>query len=189
MERARRNGAAGVVLIDVERYVADEEVQRSGINYVIYDGGRIPFEANRFDVVCSHTVFEHLRRPEVTVSEVYRVLKPGGLSIHLIDLQDHFFLGEDNPDVFNCLRYSEILWNAMTYNRSTYVNRLRVSGWLRLFKETGFLMEKADRSVSACIKELYDSDAIEYLRHLDETDATTRWVTLACRKPLLGKPT
>jgi SAM-dependent methyltransferase len=185
MEKALNNGAARVTIIDIEKYIADEDVRKNGINYVIYGGNRMPFERDTFDIVCSHTVFEHLRNPSVTVSEVYRVLKAGGIGIHLIDLQDHFFIGGDNPNIFNCLRYSDAVWNAMTYNRSTYVNRLRYSDWIQLFESTGFKVEKADRSVSTCIKELYDGNNIPYLGHLAEVDATTSWVTIFSRKPKL----
>jgi ubiquinone/menaquinone biosynthesis C-methylase UbiE len=183
MKKAKENGASEVTIIDIEKYIADDEVREHGIEYVIYDGGRMPFEQNHFDVVCSHTVFEHLRNPAVTVSEVYRVTKPGSVGVHLIDLQDHFFTTGDNPDIFNCMRYSNAVWKAMTYNRSTWVNRLRYSEWVDLFEKAGFTLENVERSTSPCIKELYDRGQIAYLRHMDEADATTKWVTIHSSKP------
>lgn len=38
----------------------------------------LPFEAASFDGVFSHALFEHLRQPERAVSELFRVLRPGG---------------------------------------------------------------------------------------------------------------
>jgi SAM-dependent methyltransferase len=41
----------------------------------------LPFDANTFDVVFSKSVIEHLHRPDAFLSELIRVLKPGGLLI------------------------------------------------------------------------------------------------------------
>jgi SAM-dependent methyltransferase len=43
-----------------------------------YDGVNLPYSAASFDVVYSRQVFEHVRRPHELMSEVARVLKPGG---------------------------------------------------------------------------------------------------------------
>jgi ubiquinone/menaquinone biosynthesis C-methylase UbiE len=182
MKKAKENGASEVTILDIEKYIADDMVREHGIEYVIYDGSSMPFEQNRFDIICSHTVFEHLRHPAVTVSEVFRVTKPGGVGIHLIDLQDHFFTMGDNPNIFNCMRYSDALWRAMTYNRSTWVNRLRYSDWINLFEETGFNVERAEQNSSPCMKQLYDRGQMAYLSQMDEADATTKAVTIYSRK-------
>lgn len=43
------------------------------------DAGKIPYEDNRFDVVFSDNVLEHLDQPLDVFREVARVLKPGGV--------------------------------------------------------------------------------------------------------------
>lgn len=52
-----------------------------GIEYVGYDlnCGKLPFDSNRFDVVVSTEVLEHLGAPFMILSEIVRVLRPGGL--------------------------------------------------------------------------------------------------------------
>jgi SAM-dependent methyltransferase len=45
---------------------------------VYYDGGRIPFEDESFDVVFSSEVFEHVFNIDEVVDEIRRVLKPDG---------------------------------------------------------------------------------------------------------------
>jgi SAM-dependent methyltransferase len=50
------------------------------VSFQISDGGRLPFEKNRFDVVYSMSLFHHVP-PEYrlrTLAEMVRVLKPGG---------------------------------------------------------------------------------------------------------------
>jgi SAM-dependent methyltransferase len=46
-----------------------------------YDGKRLPFEDASFDTVLSIQVIEHTPHPQTVVSEMARVLKPGGLLI------------------------------------------------------------------------------------------------------------
>jgi len=43
---------------------------------------RIPFADETFDYVFSNQVFEHLQNYPEALSEIYRVLKPGGYSLH-----------------------------------------------------------------------------------------------------------
>ncbi len=45
---------------------------------VIADGHVLPFPDATFDAVISEAVLEHVQRPEQVVSEIHRVLKPGG---------------------------------------------------------------------------------------------------------------
>ncbi len=45
---------------------------------IVADGHLLPFKDNSFDAVISEAVLEHVRAPTRVVSEIYRVLKPGG---------------------------------------------------------------------------------------------------------------
>lgn len=49
-----------------------------------FDGCHIPFPDQTFDVVYSSNVLEHVKELEPLLSEMRRVLKPGGLSVHLM---------------------------------------------------------------------------------------------------------
>jgi SAM-dependent methyltransferase len=51
------------------------------INCVTYDGVRVPFGGETFDLVYSRQVFEHVEHPSTLLTEIHRVLKPHG---HLI---------------------------------------------------------------------------------------------------------
>lgn len=42
----------------------------------------IPFPDASFDFIYSYSVFEHVMEPELALRELYRVLKPGGVSLH-----------------------------------------------------------------------------------------------------------
>ena len=115
----------------------------------------LPFADAEFDLVYSVAALEHVPNPGGTLAEVFRVLRPGGLAIHEIDLKHH---GSADPLKF--LEWSDEEWrerarpygkdlalDAILEERFTgevYCNRLRRSDWLTLFVGSGFLVETAE---------------------------------------------
>jgi SAM-dependent methyltransferase len=56
---------------------------------------RLPFEDDFFDVVYSQQVFEHVQNYRETLSEIHRVMKPGGAGLHIFPsryrpIESHF---------------------------------------------------------------------------------------------------
>lgn len=70
-------------LFHVEQYVG-VDIQESGHDHthedidVFYDGKTIPFPDQSFDSVFSSEVFEHIFNLDEILTEIHRVLKPGG---------------------------------------------------------------------------------------------------------------
>ncbi|MGJ4893236.1 class I SAM-dependent methyltransferase [Bradyrhizobium sp. HKCCYLRH3099] len=55
--------------------------------------GRLDFDDGFFDVVISNQVFEHVQDPELAVTEIARVLKPGGVFLALFPDRSSWFEG------------------------------------------------------------------------------------------------
>ncbi len=92
-------------------------------------------ESQSVDYIFSQAVLEHVRRDELLpmMRECRRVLKPGGVCSHQIDLRDHLGGGLNN------LRFRERVWESPWFARSGfYTNRLQYSTMLRMFREAGF---------------------------------------------------
>lgn len=102
-----------------------------------FDGRRFPLVEGSADLVWSKSVLEHVRDPRRTLEEVKRVLRPGGLACHIIDLRDHYTF-ENGRDWLRFLRYSPALWELMASRRASWCNRLRASQWEGLFRDAGF---------------------------------------------------
>ncbi|MCL2819438.1 MAG: class I SAM-dependent methyltransferase [Oscillospiraceae bacterium] len=91
------------------------------------------------DFIYSQEVFEHISPallPDI-MAESYRILKPGGIVSLAIHYNDHYCSIDKNISPYNFLRYSEKQWKK--YNPQLhYVNRLRHSDFIRIFKSAGF---------------------------------------------------
>lgn len=73
--------ARHVVGIDVDRVaveVARRKIRSSRVTFLHYDGEWLPFADESFDAVSTLDVLEHVENRETLVSEVLRVLRPGG---------------------------------------------------------------------------------------------------------------
>lgn len=189
LEQALAAGAKSCTAVDVVEYVPLDHAGRKRIDYRVYDGKHLPFASEQFDCIWSHTAFEHLRYPKVTVMECFRLLRPGGRMVARVDLGDHSFYGREVPspwNLFHCLRYPAWLWRLMKWNRSSYVNRLRKSEWKRLFEEAGFVLHAEACSVS------HEVDCalpgLTYLHKYSREDAVTAVLTVWLEKPATAAP-
>ena len=87
------------------------------------------------DFVWSHSVLEHVRKNELgtVLQELKRILKPGSLSSHNIDFQDHL------DGALNNLRFSERVWESSLFSKSGfYTNRIPAVTMHCMFKAAGF---------------------------------------------------
>lgn len=71
-----RGCAASICGVDLDPRVVNNPMLDEGR---VANADGIPYEANRFDVVFSDNVLEHLEEPLNVFREVARVLKPGGI--------------------------------------------------------------------------------------------------------------
>ena len=109
----------------------------------------LPFEGGAFDLVYSVAAMEHIERVPETLAEVRRVLAPGGLTIHEIDLRQH----GPSDDLLRLLRWTPEDYAKRTqqygggkgidsiiegsWTGEVYCNRLRMSDWRDEFERSG----------------------------------------------------
>jgi len=67
--------------LDIESSPEVARRARSDLRFVTYDGEQIPFGDDAFDAIFCKQVLEHVRRPDVVIAEVARVLRSGGLFV------------------------------------------------------------------------------------------------------------
>ena len=69
-------------VIDLSRRYAEMR-QVPGVEFKVCGHTEIPYPDASFDVVLSHDVLEHVQDPRLSLAEIRRVLRPGGLSVNV----------------------------------------------------------------------------------------------------------
>ncbi|MBK8969480.1 MAG: class I SAM-dependent methyltransferase [Saprospiraceae bacterium] len=105
------------------------------IEYMVQDARRLPLETGSIDLVHSNNTFEHIY-PEILsgiLQEFARVVRPGGLQSHFIDLSDHFAHFDRSISIYNFLRFSPAAWRWID-NSVQPLNRLRIPDYRKLYQ-------------------------------------------------------
>lgn len=92
-------------------------------------------DTHAVDLIFSQAVLEHVRKHDFleTMRECRRILRPGGVCSHRVDLRDH--LGGE----LNNLRFSEWIWESKFFvTGGFYTNRISYGTMVRLFEQAGF---------------------------------------------------
>lgn len=178
--RAAHGNCARYAAFDVVDYLGSAPFDELGVDYRTDVSGLLPWSDAEFDVVWSYSVLEHVSDPKRLLVEAARVLKSEGMFIASIDLESHSGGRNEPQRMFEFLRFSDSVWNAMTSRRSTFVNRLRVSHWRALLAEVGLEIENEQLVRASC--ELAALRAVPYLSNLSDEDISTRQVLFAARR-------
>lgn len=100
------------------------------------------------DFAFSHAVLEHIRKAEYRefLVQLRRVLKPGAITSHQVDLQDHLEAGLNN------LRFSTKVWESAFFAQAGfYTNRLSRGEHLSAFIDAGFTIVSVEEQTFAAL--------------------------------------
>ena len=115
---ARILSSGSVYGIDREPTQIDIAVDRASSNAVpniefligsIYE---LPFEDGFFDVVFAHAIFEHIASVDTAITEIFRVLRPGGIAAIRSPDWGGFLVGPETPGLEDAIRGYEELQTA-----------------------------------------------------------------------------
>lgn len=124
---------------DVRSRVGQQPLHQSledlGIHYLIGDARRLNLPNDSVDLIHSNNTFEHI--PELILegilSEFERVLRPGGVQTHFVDLTDHFAHFDGSITPYHFLQFSDSVWRWID-NSIQPMNRMRQSDYLRMYE-------------------------------------------------------
>ena len=107
------------VALDIDGHFAPE-IRAGGADFVLadIDNGGIPIADDSIDLVALMSVLEHLSSPTKTAAELWRILRPRGITSVIV------------PDV---LKYKFHFWDDVTHKQPFNANSLRM-----LFESHGF---------------------------------------------------
>lgn len=110
-----------------------EEVKPGYIEFVAKELTDIDVKGLEVDLIYSISVLEHIRDVSSNVTQMARLLKPGGHMYHHIDMRDHYNF--NNPFLF--YKYSDETWNRwLTKEGRAYTNRWRYWDFKGVFEQS-----------------------------------------------------
>ncbi len=138
-----RGLAAQVCGVDLDPRVVGNPMLDEGR---VANGGEIPYENARFDVVFSDNVLEHLDEPLLVFREVARVLKPGGVFLFKTPNKWHYMptISRLTPHGFH--QYFNRLRGRT--EEDTFPTRYRANtrgDVMQLAADAGLLVERVER--------------------------------------------
>jgi SAM-dependent methyltransferase len=109
-------GYAAAEGCDIKTYWDTGAPVASRLSVISFNPYRLPYDDHRFDVVISTSVLEHAQNKEELFQEIHRVLKPGGVAIHLypskwyMPTEPHIFVPLVNVFWPRCPKWWLSLW-------------------------------------------------------------------------------
>jgi SAM-dependent methyltransferase len=99
-------------LFNVDAYIGldidSENSRKRGVADQLYDGGEFPFPDGLFDSALCNQVLEHVFNPDEFLSEIGRVLKPGGKLLLTVP-----FVWDEHEQPYDYARYSSFGLRAL----------------------------------------------------------------------------
>lgn len=126
-------------------------------NLTLADARDLPFADNSYASIISISTFEHISNTKKLLSEMYRVLKPGGTLAITMETEDvdrnTFYRPMLKKIGFSFL--SNILTNAYNsyFHRHTLPSKEK---WIKDFETAGFKIVKIKNIISPAVTKLYD---------------------------------
>ncbi|MGD0842941.1 MAG: methyltransferase domain-containing protein [Geobacteraceae bacterium] len=149
------------------------------------------FEATGFldgsvDFLYSHATLEHVRDPLQCIREAARILRPGGVTAHCIDLRDHRNFDQPLDFLFeSAADWESRMEEYCRFDASGYMNRWRAGEFRAAFEGEGFEILEfnaevrvADTLLSGTIPKLH-----RHYRCFSIDDLSITTLSLVARKP------
>ncbi len=156
----------------------DEVYDILNLRYQVNDEPR--FLNRTFDFIFAMDVFEHVRRAQFQelVATWKALLKPGGVLVAQVGLDDHLSHLDRSKHVKHYLRHSKPVGGLLVESELKYINRLPASEILDAFRRAGFELEFVDREICDMTGVTVHPD---YLDQSPEDLATARLILVARR--------
>ncbi len=135
------------LLVDARDFNFSKFEEVTGIKYWIGDARKLSLEDHSKDFIVSNNTFEHVYESVLMeiLKEFDRVLKPGGIMSHFVDMSDHFAHLDSTITIYNFLRFTSRQWQWID-NSIQPQNRLRVDDYRQLYQSLGIpIIEEKNR--------------------------------------------
>ncbi|MFZ4790764.1 MAG: methyltransferase domain-containing protein, partial [Candidatus Competibacteraceae bacterium] len=161
----------------------DDLYKLLGFEYVLDHRGSLNLlEKESFDLVVSAGVLEHIYAKDASdfVYGIATLLKPGGYSVHSINIRDHLCQYDSTVSCKQYLQYPHWVWSLCFENDVQYINRIQRSEWLELFRKAGLVLVEEEVET----EDLSGLKVATVYQKYDENDLRCGGLNLVHRKPV-----
>ena len=154
-----------------------------GFEYVLDHSGSLDrLERESFDLVVSAGVLEHIYAPDTPefVDAIAALLKPGGYSVHDINIRDHLYQYDTTVSRKQYLQYPHWVWRVWFENDVQYINRIQRPEWLELFRKSGLVLVEEEVEM----EDLSGLKAAAAYHKYEENDLRCGGLKVIHRKPV-----
>ena len=175
-----------------ERALLDRVLRLCDITYLApCDAAELAMPNESFDMLVSTSLLEHISPDALPrlLRNGFRMLRPGGIAVHLIDHKDHadpLARFDDEAPRFEFLHLEEAEWRKDSEESHVYVNRLRSSEYMPYFESVGFDTLEVDVSVDDAVVDAINAGTLDLasrFRSMTAEDVATHETLLVVRKP------
>lgn len=179
-----------------EHALVDRLLRLCDITYLApCDAAELDMPNDSFDMLVSTSVLEHISPDALPplLRNGFRLLRPGGIAVHLIDHKDHADpLARFDADAprFEFLHLEEPDWRKDSEESHVYVNRLRSSEYMPYFESAGFDTLEVDVSVDEAVVDAINAGTLDLasrFRSMTAEDVATPETLLVVRKPYVRR--
>lgn len=134
--------------VDIEQWsVLTPELRKSlDINFKFIDtSGKLPYPDNKFGLVTVFMVLHHVTELKVLISEIHRILKPGGyLMIREHDCRDSidYMMADIEHMLYDYIKIPG--YDPAKYESESKMRYLSADEWTTVFESSGFTLKKWD---------------------------------------------
>ncbi len=131
------------------------QASKMGIDAKVHDlSAKFPFEDATFNGAVCIEVLEHLYDPKFTVSEIFRVLKPGGLLITSVPNNGYF---RERLRAFTHAELSTSISDFSNEWKGAHIRFYNLKSFSRLFEVCGFQIESVRSNGDSSIFDGFDA--------------------------------
>jgi hypothetical protein len=130
-----------------QRHEPTRLLERLNIHYRLGNAAQSGLAPRSVNLIVSDVVLEYIPPDELVkiLHEFRRIARPEAVMSHSIALDDQYSGSDPRITQFNFLRFSDRTWRWIN-NPIIPLNRLRISDYRRLFRESGFqIIEEVNR--------------------------------------------
>ena len=133
-----------VVSSEFDKETCEFVEKEIGIKVIQASVTELPFESDRFDMVCAFDVIEHVEDDQKAILELERVLKPGGLMVLTVpanmslwsehDMINHHFRRYEKRGLSKLLSGTKMCPMYLSYFNTLLFPAIKCARWLNSFK-------------------------------------------------------